>query len=319
MHKLIYHALEKVNMGIIIIDKEHKILIWNGWLERYTGKSKDETIGKNLSDVYQHFAEKNHQNILNSAILFGQSRFCSSTLHKIFVFPADETRKNVQQNMQVEPIFNDNERFALIQIMDITGHHHRVSQLKNAIREIGLENEQIKVAETMSRYQAMHDSLTGLPNRVLFRDRLEAAIISARRNNQKLAVMFMDLDGFKAVNDNFGHAVGDLLLKEVVERLKHNIRESDTLARLGGDEFMLILFQIAGQEDAANVARKLLESFNQVFRLNEHNVSVTASVGISIYPNNSENTDTLTKQADSAMYKAKAAGKNTFRFYDDSY
>lgn len=317
MYKLIYHALEKVNMGIIIIDKEHKIIIWNNWLERYTGKSKDETIGRKLSEVYAHFGGKALLNILNNTLQNGQSRFCSSTLHKIFVLPADEARQNVQQNMQVEAIFSGEERYALIQIMDITGHHNRVSQLKNVIREIGLENEQIKVAENMSRHQALHDSLTGLPNRVLFGDRLEAAINFAHRNEQILAVMFIDLDGFKAVNDNYGHAVGDLLLKAVVERLKQNTRESDTLARLGGDEFMLILLQVRGKENATNVARKLQASFKEAFKINEHSFSITASIGISIYPFNSQDADTLTRQADSAMYQAKEAGKNTFRFYKD--
>lgn len=319
MHQIVYHALEKLNMGIIIIDQDHKIVVWNNWMERYTGKSKEETIGEKLSFIYPHFAGKNHMSILNSALRLGQSRFCSSTLHKIFVFPADEGRKNVQQNMQVDAIVCDEERYALLQITDITGYHNRVSQLKHAIREIGLENEQIKIAGDISRYQALHDSLTGLPNRVLLGDRLEAAISSARRNNQKLAVMFIDLDGFKAVNDKYGHAVGDLLLKEVVVRLKQNLRESDTLARLGGDEFMVILFRIKGVEDASNVAQKLLDSFEQVFELNEHRASVTASIGISIYPIDSLDADTLSKQADSAMYQAKAAGKNAFKFYEDLY
>lgn len=317
MHQLAYLALEKVNMGIIIIDKEHKVVIWNNWLERYSGKNKEETIGKKLSEVYPHFTEKSYQNILNSALQLGQNRFCSSTLHKIFIFPADSARKNVQQNMQIEPIWNGEERYALIQIVDTTGYHNRVSQLKNVIREIGLENEQIKVAETISRYRALHDSLTGLPNRILFGDRLEAAINSARRNKQRLAVMFIDLDGFKAINDNFGHALGDLLLKAAADRLKYNIRESDTLARLGGDEFMLILSQVKGQEDIKNIAQKLLDSFKQAFELNGHCISLSISIGISVFPINSQETDTLTKQADTAMYQVKLAGKNAFKFYED--
>ncbi|MGA9349291.1 MAG: diguanylate cyclase [Anaerolineae bacterium] len=172
-----------------------------------------------------------------------------------------------------------------------------------------------KRTEEQLAYMATHDPLTGLPNRMLFNDRLTVALAHAQRNWQKLAVMLLDLDHFKDVNDTLGHSVGDKLLQAVGERLTSLLRKSDTIARMGGDEFMLILPKIARVEDTARVAQKVLESFRGPFVFDGHEVHITTSIGIAIYPNDGEDADTLMRDADMAMYRAKAQGRNNYQHY----
>lgn len=172
-----------------------------------------------------------------------------------------------------------------------------------------------KKAEEMINYQAFHDLLTGLPNRVLFKDRLRLAIAQAKRNNQKFAVMFLDLDRFKVVNDTLGHVVGDELLLSVGARLRHCLREGDTLARLGGDEFTLLLPQILAATDAAVIAKKIIEALERPFQIDGNELFATVSIGVAMYPDDGETIDSLIKNADIAMYNTKAHGRNNFQFY----
>jgi diguanylate cyclase (GGDEF)-like protein/PAS domain S-box-containing protein len=173
-----------------------------------------------------------------------------------------------------------------------------------------------KKAEATITFQAYHDLLTGLPNRALFKDRLAQAIANARRHGLLLAVMFLDLDRFKSVNDTLGHLVGDELLQLVSQRLRHCLREGDTLARIGGDEFMLLLPHIRTRDNAAYIAEKILAALKTPFHLNGHELYISASIGIAIYPDDGITHETLIKHADIAMYSAKDQGRNDFRFFD---
>lgn len=175
-----------------------------------------------------------------------------------------------------------------------------------------------KQAEETVQYLAYYDALTGLPNRTLFYDRLALAITQAHRRHQKLAVMFLDLDRFKTINDTLGHTVGDLLLQNTAERLKSYLREEDTLARLGGNRFMLLLPGITQVEDVTKIAQKLLGAFKHPFHIGDHELYVTASIGIVLYPNDGEDVQTLMKNADTTLYRAKEQGRNTYQFYTPS-
>jgi len=315
MHELAYYALDKVNLGTIIIDDSFTILLWNNWLVRWTGHSAEEMIGTNLLDVYPQFAGKAYLNILNHALQHGQSRFCSGALHKTFIPPVDAIQNNVRQNMLVEPIYNCGKNYVLMQITDMTGHYTRVKELKNVIKEMGLEYEQAKASEITCRYQALHDSLTGLPNRSLFNDRVDTLLQLAKRNEEQFAVMFLDLDGFKEINDRFGHGAGDLLLQTVAKRLKLLLRDSDTLARLGGDEFLLLVPSIKNPTDVITVASKIINDFDQAYCVMGNEVYLSASLGISLYPEDGADARTLIRNADTAMYSVKNTGKNNFCFY----
>ena len=191
----------------------------------------------------------------------------------------------------------------------------RTGELKSANDKLSLDLEARKRVEQSMRHMAHHDALTGLPNRALFRDRLTHAMAQADRYHQKLAVLFLDLDRFKAINDTLGHNVGDQLLKIAAERLRSCVRDCDTVARLGGDEFTVIVDDIIEVQDAAVVAQKILDTLSQPFNLHGHEVFISVSVGITLYPNDDESADNLLRNADSAMYRAKEYGRNNYQFY----
>lgn len=177
-------------------------------------------------------------------------------------------------------------------------------------------SERMKYEEKI-RFQAYHDGLTGLPNRMLFYEKINQCIVAAKRYHHMVAVMYVDLDGFKHVNDLLGHDVGDLLLKEVALRLKDCVRESDIVARMGGDEFTLILPEMKHHKDVSFVAEKIRHQLNETFELVGHSVKISSSIGVSIFPTDGEDTESLIKKADNAMYQAKASGKNAYRFSSD--
>ncbi len=172
-----------------------------------------------------------------------------------------------------------------------------------------------KQSEERLLYLANYDSLTGLPNRALFRDRLRRAIARSQRNETKIALFFLDLDRFKNINDSLGHHAGDQLLRGVSKRLKQYAREGDTIARLGGDEFTIILEGIHSTEDASVVAEKILELMQAPFRLDGHEVVVTPSIGITLFPDDAADMRSLLKNADTAMYRSKEKGRNAYQFY----
>jgi diguanylate cyclase (GGDEF)-like protein len=185
------------------------------------------------------------------------------------------------------------------------------SLLERSIR-YAIERRQ---TEEQLHYLATHDALTGLPNRRLFNDRLTLEMAHVYRNQQMLAVILLDLDHFKNVNDTLGHSVGDQLLQVVAERLTSLLRKSDTIARMGGDEFMLICPEMARGEAAAKVAHKILDAIRKPFVCDGHQLHVTTSIGIALYPDDGEDVDMLMKKADIAMYHAKEKGRDSYQRY----
>ena len=167
---------------------------------------------------------------------------------------------------------------------------------------------QIKEAQEKLDHLAHHDPLTGLPNRLLLLERLEQAIKNARRHNRMLAVVFIDLDRFKHVNDSLGHAVGDQLLRSVAGRLQESVREIDTVSRIGGDEFVLLLEDIEKTGDVLMLVEKLMHRLEDVHQLDDHDITVTPSIGVCLYPEDGTDTSTLLRHADAAMYRAKEGG-----------
>ncbi len=182
--------------------------------------------------------------------------------------------------------------------------------LWNLLTRLKQTNEQIT-------YLAHHDTLTELPNRILFFDRLNQAITRARRDKESIAVLFLDLDGFKLINDTLGHDAGDALLRETAKRIVACVRDSDTVARMGGDEFTVILSKVRTRNSKDRVAKKIVEAIAHPFVINGKNCSVSVSIGIALYPDNGETAAQLVKIADAAMYLAKHSGRNCYRFGGD--
>ena len=234
---------------------------------------------------------------------------------------AERIREWLRHNMRSDGSFNDLEhtivdrhgetRWVLINAVgtfDATGK--RIGQ-----RGTGRDITDRKTAEARISYLATRDPLTELPNRVLFNDRLEQGIVAARRTGQSLALLFIDLDRFKNINDSLGHQVGDLLLREVADRMQGCIRKGDTLSRLGGDEFVVTLEGLQQAEDAAQVAAKIIKTLSRPCEIAGHTLNTSCSIGISIYPLDADDDRALMKNADTAMYHAKEKGRNNYQFF----
>ena len=187
-----------------------------------------------------------------------------------------------------------------------TGAIDEIISVSRDVSERRLVEEQIE-------YQAYHDALTGLPNRLLFRDRLTVALAHAKRQHTPVAVMFLDPDRFKYVNDTLGHSLGDELLRAVADRLRASLREEDTIARMGGDEFTILLADLSSADDAATIAQKLLQGIAAPIQVEGHELYVTTSLGIALYPSDGDSAEALLKNADAAMYRAKEAGRNSYQ------
>ena len=210
--------------------------------------------------------------------------------------------------------------FTVIVIMWITGYF--IWMMANALRSslISLETENHRVRKSLERIEVLahHDALTGLPNRLLARDRFERAASQARRSQSKAALLFLDLDNFKTVNDSLGHVAGDALLCAVAQRLTASVRVNDTVSRQGGDEFLVVLGDLDDEDAAAEIAVKLVAQMALPFQISGLEVTATCSLGIAMFPDNGEDFDSLIKHADMAMYQAKDSGRNAFHFFDNA-
>lgn len=199
-------------------------------------------------------------------------------------------------------------------IRDITQRKQIEDDLRRTAEELVRSNAELRKVENHLRHMALYDTLTGLPNRELLYERLHQALQVAHEHNQLVALLFLDLDGFKRINDTYGHFMGDLLLKAVAQRLTRCLRGSDTVARLGGDEFVVLLPAIPTIQDVTRVAEKILQTLSQSFALDGQTIPMSTSIGISLYLEDEETIETLLQKADLAMYQAKQLGKNCYQF-----
>jgi diguanylate cyclase (GGDEF)-like protein len=172
-----------------------------------------------------------------------------------------------------------------------------------------------KIIDEQMRHMAQHDPLTNLPNRALFMDRLEHALEQAKRNGEQLALMFVDLDNFKIINDRHGHQVGDTLLQRIATQLSRNLRASDTAARIGGDEFVVLLHPVSGKQDALTVARKVQNALKLPHRIGNLDLGISSSIGIALYPDHGHSSTVLLRAADAAMYQTEQTGRDNINVY----
>ncbi len=274
---------------IVITNVQGGIEFVNAAFEQETGYEMRDVLGQKLSLLKSGKQEEPFYSELWQTILAG------------YTWQGEMVNKRKDgsiyvEDMSITPIKND------------TGAIEHFVAIKRNITEK-------KVYERKLDHLAHHDHLTGLPNRLLFSDRLTQSIAVAQRRNKLAAVMFLDLDRFKYINDTLGHNVGDSLLKQVAHRLSLTLRRADTIARMGGDEFTIILGDIDSPQDATRVAKKVLDSLTKPFLLDGRELFVTTSVGISVYPNDGVDVETLVRNADTAMYQAKEEGRNCYHIY----
>lgn len=285
-------VFESALEGIMVTDRNAKIERVNQAFTRLTGYTEEEVIGRNPS-----LLNSGHQNAT-----FYETLWRSLGAHGHWQGEIWNRRKNGELYLEY------------LTITSIRDNEGDISHYAGIFSDI----TQRRQTEERLRYLATHDVLTGLANRVLFEERLERAIIHAQRGARKFAVMYLDLDRFKLVNDTLGHNTGDEVLKVVAERLRSRLRASDTVARLGGDEFACVLEDVHDVRDVGRLARTLLDSLGQVINLDGREIFTTPSIGISIFPDDGMEAEQLMMRADQAMYGAKSRGRNVFQFFEST-
>jgi diguanylate cyclase (GGDEF)-like protein/PAS domain S-box-containing protein len=284
--------LETIQEGYFEVDFAGNFTFFNDSLYRNLGYSKEELMGMNN----RQYTDKEHSKKLfqtfNKVYNTGEptERFDWQIIRK------DGTKRYVESSVSLQK--------------DSSG---KPAGFRGIVRDV-TERKQI---EQQLNHIATHDTLTGLPNRMLFIDRLGVALAQSKRNRHKLAVMMLDLDNFKNVNDTLGHMVGDQLLKEVGYRLSGLLRQNDTVARLGGDEFIVLLSDLERMEDVIRVAEIILKAFKQLFVCGNHKLTSSTSIGIAVYPDDGNDIDSLLKNSDMAMYFVKMHGRNNYKFFAD--
>jgi len=290
--RLMGNVFANASEGVLITDPDGVILNVNRAFSEVTGYSAEEVRGKTPSILHSgRQGEKFYHTMWESLQRNGQWQ------GEIW---------NRRKSGEVYP-----EWLSISSVRDDNG---ALSHYVAIFSDITSAKENEKRLHRLAHY----DSLTDLPNRILFTDRVKSAIVRARRSGKRLAVMFLDLDGFKPVNDLFGHAAGDRLLQRISARLVETLRESDTVARFGGDEFTILLNELDRPEDAAAVAEKVITAVAHPCPLDNHEVFVTTSIGIALFPEDGDEPDVLVGRADAAMYESKKRGKNGYTIFNRS-
>jgi diguanylate cyclase (GGDEF)-like protein/PAS domain S-box-containing protein len=289
-------TLNSIGDAVVTTDPAGKVSYLNLVAERMTGWSREDALGQPLADVF---------------------RIIDGTTREVATNPAQRAiaeNRTVGLAADCVLVRRDGVEFAIEDsAAPINDRNGRVTGAVIVFHDV---SESRAMAEKMA-YLAQHDFLTGLANRALLTERLSRAIGLAKRHKKQVALLFVDLDNFKGINDSLGHTVGDQLLKLVADRLVTCVRSTDTVCRQGGDEFVILLAEIEQLQDAANVADKLLVALAVPQQVGEHDLGVTLSVGISVYPDDSHDVDTVMQNADTAMYQAKASGRNNYKFFRD--
>ncbi|MGK0498864.1 MAG: diguanylate cyclase (GGDEF)-like protein/PAS domain S-box-containing protein [Oceanicoccus sp.] len=285
---------------ILILDKFCQFSFVNSKIESLLGYNRNELMGEPIASIVEA-DDLDKANIFFKNILNSKPRLQSINI-ALKSKQAGRSKRHFELSLCL--LEDDNQA-------GIKGSQRY--HIYGSARDISEQME----AEAFINFQAYHDLLTRLPNRSLFKDRLSVAITQAQRKNTQLAVMFLDLDRFKVINDSLGHTMGDRLLQLVSQRLQASVRKGDTLSRFGGDEFTLLLPDVKGAEAAVHVAEKILTDIKASFDLGGHEVYVGASIGISIYPDSGDNMDLLIKNADIAMYRVKKTGKDGYQLFNN--
>ena len=288
-------TLNSIGDAVLSTDLEGRITYLNVVAEKITGWTREEAAGKDVDDVF--------------VIIDGSTREpCLNPLKT-----ALEQNKTVGLTRHCILIRRDGDEFA------IEDSAAPILDQQGVTTGAVIVFHDVSVARAMEAemsHLAQHDTLTKLPNRTLLQDRLSHAITTAGRNGTRIAILFVDLDGFKHINDSLGHAIGDKLLQSVSKRLLASVRTSDTVSRIGGDEFVILLSEVAHAGDAGVKAGKILAALNAPLEIDQHNLRVTASVGVTTYPEDGQEAAMLIKNADLAMYQAKENGRNNYQFFE---
>ncbi len=303
LHRYIVNSSPDI---VFMLDRQGHFCFLNSKVEALLGYGCGELLGRH----FRYLVDE--KDVTKAAYAFEDPSISATNPRTIELRLKTRGSRKANRHFEITAFPIDGEAMGLGD--QVTAAVKNKAQIYGTARDITERKE----AEAFINFQAYHDLLTRLPNRALFKDRLNLAITHARRNNQKLAVMFLDLDRFKVVNDTLGHAMGDRLLQAVTQRLESCLRRGDTLSRFGGDEFTLLLPEISSLDDARKIARKLISVLKAPFQLGEHEVFVGVSIGIAVFPEAGQDLDQLIQNSDIAMYHVKGRGKDGYQFYNEA-
>jgi diguanylate cyclase (GGDEF)-like protein/PAS domain S-box-containing protein len=287
-------TLNSIGDAVVCTDISGNLTFLNLVAEKMTGWSRQEAVGRPMAEVFRILDAKSRQTIPNPMeMAVGQNRTVHLPSNCVLIH-RDGFEVPIEDS--VSPI------------------HDREGQATGAV----IVFRDVSAARAMAlqmTHSAQHDFLTGLPNRMLFNDRVSQAVVLAPRHMKNVAVLFLDLDGFKHINDSLGHPIGDKLLQSIAKRLVDCVRDSDTVSRQGGDEFVVLLSEVEQSEDASITASRMLRAVAGAHSIDQHDLHVTASIGVSVYPDDGLDAETLIKNADTAMYQAKENGRQSYQFF----
>lgn len=304
MDSILYDILSNINEGIVILNENLEVCLWNNYMEQITRIDKKQAIYNNIYAVLPSLNKSYFKKSIFGALNNGYKFFFSAAMHKKLF------SDKLDLNLKVSRFKKDDSRYVLLEFIDVTNQFTRIDQLKGYIDELSLLNKELKEKEKVIKKLAYYDSLTGLANRTLFYEISEKFLANAKRSNDLLGMMFIDVDKFKCINDIYGHKIGDNVIVEVAKTLKESTRTSDIVARFGGDEFLVLLPHINSLPNCETVASRILEANNKTLNFDGKEIKVSLSIGISFYPHNGDNIDELILKADKAMYTAKAKGNS---------
>ena len=308
--EFLHRVIHSIPDPVFVKDKHHRWVVLNEAYSKLIGKPINEIIEKSDYEVFpKHEADVFWQ---QDDLVF---KYETELEHEEQFTNADGSTYHIATKRSLHKDAAGN-IFLVGVIRDITQRKTIEEQLRQTAEELSQSNAELRLSQDRLNYIANHDALTGLPNRILLYDRINESIKTAKVGNYLLALLFLDLDGFKQINDSLGHAIGDLLLQAVAKRLTGCLRTSDTVARLGGDEFVVLLPTVLDMKTVAQVSRKILSTLSQPFAISGQTLSITTSIGIALFPNHADHLEKLMERADEAMYHAKKTGKNRFSIAD---
>jgi diguanylate cyclase (GGDEF)-like protein/PAS domain S-box-containing protein len=311
--------LEAAPDAMVVVNQGGEIVLLNVQAEKQFGYRRDELVGQKVTNIIpEGFAER----LIADALRSAEDALAQQIGTGIELYGQRKDGSSFPIEIMLSPLESAEGILVTAAIRNITTRKNAEALLMQKVEELNRSNEELAesayAARTMARqmtHLAEHDALTGLPNRLLLSDRVGQSVKLAQRNMCQVALLFLDLDGFKHINDSLGHAIGDKLLQSIATRLTDCLRAPDTISRLGGDEFVVLLPEVSQPEDAAMTATRLLQALAEGHSIGGHDLHMTTSIGVSVYPEDGLDAETLIKNADTAMYQAKENGHQSYQFF----
>ncbi len=310
MDNTVYDILNDIGEGIVILDQELEICFWNHYMEYVTEIKQEKVKGCHIYEVLPNLNKDYFKKSVDQILCHGCKMFFSAAMHPALV------NEKKEFNLKISSFQKENFTFFLLEFINVTNQFARINQLKEYVHQLYELNKKLKEKEAVIKNLAYYDQLTGLANRTLFYKLAEKFINNASRHETLLALMFLDVDKFKLINDTYGHEAGDKVLMKVADILTKCTRKGDIVARLGGDEFLILLPYIKEANHYQGIASRIIQAEQKSILHCEKEITISLSMGISVYPYHGKTLDKLILRADQAMYTAKNNGGNQYFIFE---